>query len=129
MQKDFDKWNNLKKIIHNNEKNIFFHEREIWVCSIGLNVGYEQDGKNDEFIRPVIILSKFNNDIFCGVPLTSKEKNFPFYFSFKFKDGISTAIVSQLKTFDKRRLVRKLGMIAEPDFIKLKNRIKEIVNL
>ena len=34
MQKDFDKWNNLKKIIHNNEKNIFFHEREIWVGSL-----------------------------------------------------------------------------------------------
>ena len=45
MSKDFDSWNgekkNLEQIGHNN---LVFHEREIWWCSIGVNLGDEQDG-------------------------------------------------------------------------------------
>ena len=40
MRKNFDNWNNKKKKI--NEENfldLFFHEREIWWCSLGLNKG------------------------------------------------------------------------------------------
>lgn len=50
MKKDFDKWNNRKKIIDQKEisNQMFFNEREIWWGSLGVNIGYEQDGKNDE---------------------------------------------------------------------------------
>ena len=42
--------------------------------NIGKNIGYEQNGKGDEFLRPVVVLRKFSNRYFLGVPLSSKEK-------------------------------------------------------
>ena len=41
MKKDFADWNN-RKIIINEIKNVpFFHEREIWFCFLGADVGFE----------------------------------------------------------------------------------------
>ena len=54
--KDFDSWNKEKKGLENVGHDILsFHEREIWWCSIGINLGDEQDGKNELFERPVLI--------------------------------------------------------------------------
>ena len=44
MKKDFEKWHKKKTDIDNSSKRLFFHEREVWFCSIGMNIGYEQDG-------------------------------------------------------------------------------------
>ena len=45
MQKDFDSWNELKKTLETQEKQILFKEREIWWTSIGINVANESCGK------------------------------------------------------------------------------------
>lgn len=37
----------------------------------------EQDGKNAEFTRPVLVLRKFNHSLFLGIPLTTNRKNHP----------------------------------------------------
>ena len=47
MQKDFDKWNSLKKIFEKENRELFAHPREVWWCSLGVNLGAEIDGKND----------------------------------------------------------------------------------
>ena len=47
--KDFDAWNKQKILLENTQRNISFHEREIWWCSLGLNIGDEQDRKNELF--------------------------------------------------------------------------------
>ena len=60
--KDFDTWNALKKHIHQKRFLAFVHAREVWWCSLGLNVGTEQDGKHTAFERPVLILRKFNRE-------------------------------------------------------------------
>ena len=39
MEKDFDRWNSSKKRIDADLNEIDYHEREIWWCSIGVNVG------------------------------------------------------------------------------------------
>ncbi|MBU2219125.1 hypothetical protein KKG15_01365 [Patescibacteria group bacterium] len=41
-EKDFDAWNIQKKKIHSRDEKILFHEREIWWCSLGVNIGFEQ---------------------------------------------------------------------------------------
>ena len=73
--KDFNIWNNKKIQIDGAENRPFFHEREIWFTHLGLNVGFEQDGSDEESLRPVVIVRKFNNSIFLAVPLTRTEKN------------------------------------------------------
>ncbi len=63
--KDFDGWIDLKKLLSSKNPPTF-QEREIWWCSIGINVGFEIDGKNDKYLRPVLIFRKFNKNIFFG---------------------------------------------------------------
>ena len=63
--KDFDKWNKRKKKIdYNNTKNILPKIKEVWWLSIGLNVGVEEDGKNSNFERPVLVVRVFNRQCF-----------------------------------------------------------------
>jgi len=63
---DFDKWNGLKKEIEADvsEPNKFPKEGEVWMSSIGRNIGFEQNGSSDNFSRPVLVVKKFNNQMF-----------------------------------------------------------------
>jgi mRNA interferase MazF len=74
MQKDFWRWHAKKEVLNNGEGTAFFHEREVWWCALGTNIGFEQDGSGDLFTRPVVIISKFNLDACLVVPLTAKPK-------------------------------------------------------
>lgn len=87
IKKDFDKWNHNKKTLDASVKEVFFHDREVWWCKLGVNVGFEQDGKGDRFARPILIVKKFNNQIFWGVPLSTKIKKTKFYGSIDLGDG------------------------------------------
>ena len=127
MKKDFHKWNNRKVGIDGILKRPFFHEREIWSCHLGVNVGFEQDGQGEDFLRPIMIIRKFNNEIFWAVPLTKKKKQSKYYFQFVFKEEeISSAILSQIKLIDARRLAYKIGEINEKDFLALIKKLKEL---
>ncbi len=126
--KDYINWNKKKIQIDEIKNRPFFHEREIWFCHLGVNVGFEQDGSNDEFLRPVVIVRKFNNSIFLAVPLTRTNKKNQFYFQFIFNENEkSTAILSQIKLIDGRRLSYKIGDISEIDFIELKKKLKALI--
>lgn len=63
-----------------------FNEREIWWCSIGENIGFEGDGKNDMFERPVLILKKYNAEVFFGAPLTTSTKEHPLRYPYMIND-------------------------------------------
>jgi mRNA interferase MazF len=122
--KNFDDWNGLKKELEGINKpddtDFFFHEREIWWTSLGLNIGHEQDGKNINFERPVIILKKFNRHVCWIIPLTSKEKAHPLYYhkleNAPVDDSDSVAILSQIKLISSKRLLRKVGYATQEDF-------------
>ncbi len=127
MQKDFDKWNEIKKNTNSLEKpkKFYFHEREIWWCSLGVNIGYEQDGKNENFERPVLILKKFNRDIAVIVPLTSVIKNNLYHH--KLKTSGSFVILSQIRLISAKRLLRKIENISENEFKDIAFKIKEFL--
>ncbi len=127
MTKDFQKWHNKKEAVHNDRPRLFFHEREIWFAFLGVNVGFEQDG-GEQFLRPMIILKKFNNEVFWGVPLTKTKKEGKYYFKFSFNpDKHSVAIISQLRLIDAKRLLYKIGDISEDDFVALKQKIRQLI--
>ncbi|MDD2693699.1 MAG: hypothetical protein PHY14_02100 [Candidatus Gracilibacteria bacterium] len=92
--KDFEKWHILKSRIDTKEHRSLVNEREICYVSIGENIGFEQNGKNEFFERPVIVLKKFGTQTFIGIPLTSKPREGKFYFSFKHGESTSSAILS-----------------------------------
>lgn len=128
MQKDFSVWNQHKANIQLNQLRLFFHEREIWFCSLGVNVGYEQDGAGENFLRPVLVFKKFNNEVFWAIPLTRSIKRGKFYHPFIFVDGVeSVAILSQLRLVDAKRLRYKAGNITQLDFVELTKKFKELL--
>ncbi len=124
MIKDFDSWNILKKDI-DNRKVIYVSEREIWFCSMGINVGSEQDGKHELFERPVLVIKKVTNNTFIGVPLTSNKKKGSWYVEIQSTD--SSAIISQVRLFDTRRLARKITVISVEEFNKIRNALKDFL--
>lgn len=126
MNKKFDEWNIVKKTTHKIKKRVYFKERDIFYIRIGENIGFEQSGKGEMFLRPVIILKKFNNDFFMGVPLTTTIKEGKYYFSFEFTTKKSNAILSQIRPFDVKRVKHKIGVINKEDFKKIKEKISNL---
>jgi len=124
MEKDFDSWNKLKKKINIRDP-IYVSEREIWFCSVGLNVGSEQSGKHELFERPVLVIKEITLNTFIGVPLTSNKKKGSWYIEIKSTN--SSAIISQVKLFDTRRLARKIGVISIEEFKIVRNELKNYI--
>ena len=92
--KQFDKWNKVKQKTELISKRVYFKERDIFWARIGENIGYEQNGKGDEFQRPILIIKKYTNDVFLGVPLSTTLREGNFYFQFSFmKNKKSTALL------------------------------------
>jgi hypothetical protein len=120
--KQFDEWNELKKKIDNKNIKIKFSVRNIYLMSVGQNVGYETFGKGDEFLRPVLVYKKLSKEIFIGIPLTSKQKEGSYYFSFNFKGKTSVAMFNQIRVFDIRREKVFYGRISQNTFDNLKKK-------
>ena len=116
MDKDFDKWTKIKKIIDASDKRIFCNQREIWWCSIGENIGTEFCGKNNLYERPVLIMKVYNVDTIKILPLTSKIKNGKYFVEVKNDKVISFGSLSQVKTISTKRLSRKVGRISKDNF-------------
>ena len=73
-RKDFDGWNEKKKTLDTAKPKVFPKEREVWVCSYGINVGNEQNGTSQNYERPVLVLKKFNNQMVWGILLSLPSK-------------------------------------------------------
>lgn len=126
-KKDFQKWHTEKGFIHNEKQRPFFHEREVWFASLGENVGFEQDGRGERFLRPIVIIKKFNNEVLWCVPLTKNSKRGKYYFSFKIGQDTSTAILSQIRLVDGKRLQYKVGDLRAKDFEEIKRKIRQFL--
>jgi len=131
-EKDFVGWDNLKQTIDKDSNIPTFNEREIWWCSIGINIGHEMDGKNRFYNRPILIIRKFNNRIFWGVPLTTKVKENPFYFKLDFQGNekiarTRCAMLSHLRLYDGKRLHDKMGKISREEFDPIKVALKALL--
>jgi len=127
MDKKFNEWSLLKQHLDIARKIPTFKQREIWWCSIGTNVGHEENGKNQFFNRPVLIVRKFNNHIFLGVPLTTKIKESKFYHAIKFKDKSQSAMLSQIRVWGSERLTHKMGEINGDEFEIVRERVRGMI--
>jgi len=107
----FNRWNSKKQSLDILKKSILFQERDILFISMGKNIGYEQDGKGEDFLRPVLVYKKFNKEQFLGFALTSKKKSGKFYQKISHNNRISYVILSQLKTYSAKRVKYRSGKI------------------
>lgn len=127
MKKDFSNWNELKIKLDQKQNIPTFKQREIWWCNLGLNVGHEENGKNKDYSRPILILRKFNNHIFFGIPLTTQIKEKHYYHRINFKNKEQCVMISQLRLFDSRRLVNKMGDLSWNQFNEIRELLKSLI--
>ncbi|OGI60075.1 hypothetical protein A2641_02795 [Candidatus Nomurabacteria bacterium RIFCSPHIGHO2_01_FULL_37_25] len=125
--KDFLNWHTKKSKLDIIEQRPYFHEGEVWYTSLGLNIGYEQDGKGLDYLRPVLIVRKFNNDVCWIVPLTHTPKDNIFYVHITVIGKSSTAILSQLKLLDARRFSHMIDKISDEDFKLVTKKLKGLI--
>lgn len=127
MAKKFISWIFNKIIIDKTNIEREIKEHEVYWCSFGENIGFEQNGKGEDFRRPVLIFKKFNNNIFWGIPMSTKIKDNRYYVKILLKNIEQSAIISQLRVLDSKRLDDKIGYISELDFWKIKLKIIDIL--
>jgi len=137
----FVDWIKVKAKIHIKEDEFLdFKVRQIWWANVGLNVGSEQNGKNKDFDRPVLVLRKFGQSLFLAVPLTTKQKDKAHRMEFDYKsyfeniegeiiseDKKGILVLNQLKAMSSKRLIRKTGTVSEDVFENIRNEIKEML--
>jgi len=129
MTENYDKWNEVKKQTELNKTNWTIKVKEIYWIKIGKNIGYEIYGKDDEFLRPVLVYKKFNKYSFIGIPLTSQTKDNRWYIKINPYniDKDNYVIISQIRMFSTKRIKSKFGKISNEDFEVVKQNVLEML--
>lgn len=127
MEKDFNKWNEVKKATHAEIPRLYT-VREIWWCKLGINIGTEQDG-GKTFLRPVVILRGFGSDACLVIPLTTSAREHPLRISIGLVEGQEArANLSQIRVVDTRRLVEKMGFLDKVVFTELRKAARDMLS-
>lgn len=125
MRTELNEWNKIKKRLQEKRNLPTFNTREIWWCSIGMNVGFEVFGKGEQFWRPVLILDKHNEYTFLGLPLGSKinpTSKYHFQTHFDGRDG--SVLLNQARTLSSKRLSNIIGKLPETTFEEIRQAFK-----
>lgn len=136
-KKDFDSWNVLKQDVDQSERKVYAHAREVWWCSLGVNIGVESDGKNESFERPILVVKVYNRQSLLILPLTSKVKDDKFHFPLsiqevdrKTNDKFTKTVavkLTQARVVSNKRLLRKVGVIPKNDFAAVIKSFREFI--
>lgn len=123
MDEWFDRWNEVKKRLHANNKTVNFHERDVWWYAAGKNIGHEINGKGQRFSRPILIVRKYGRESFFGVPLSTRKTDGRWFEAIKIGDDKSCALLSQSGSFSSVRLYERIGTASKDDFERICNRL------
>jgi mRNA interferase MazF len=128
MKKYFNKWNKIKKSIDLlQNRPSAYKDGDVWWANIGCNVGVENNGKGDRFLRPVLVLRKINKYSCFIVPISTKIKYGDFYYLLFIKGFRRCLLLNQIKVIDSARLVRHFGQIKNKKLQKVKDKFIEIL--
>lgn len=128
MTKNFTQWNTQKQKIHDVGTSKFYHVREVWWCALGVNVGSEQDGGGEEYRRPVVILKALGPTTCLVVPLTTSTHTHQYRLPIgEVNDENATALLSQIRVVDTKRLVRKVDVISKETFEHIRKAARDML--
>jgi len=79
--------------------------------------------------RPCVVISpnemnKYLNTVVIA-PMTTSSKNYPTRIEVKHESKIGWIILDQIRTIDKRRIIKDLGGLTKSEIIELKSVLKE----
>lgn len=119
--------NEKKKVLNKADVTAYAHPKEIWWCSLGLNIGAETDGKNKDFERPVIVMKVYNKETLVVLPITTKQKDDIFHHKIQTQWKTVWAKLTQTRVVSSKRLLRKVDVLNEANFCKLKEQWKNLL--
>ncbi len=129
----FSQWSTEKQKLHlQNTHKRYPKERDIWYIKMWINIWVEENWKQD-FLRPILVIKKIGALIFA-IPLSTKYKENIFYtelrtctfYEKKYEKDHSMLILSQWKTFDKKRFVKQMWYISKDEFEEIKKLLKNM---
>ena len=99
---------------------------EIYMLNLDPTIGSEMNK-----VRPCVVLSpnemnKFLNNIIIA-PMTSTVKGYPTRVEINFGGKNGEIVLDQIKTVDKKRIIKLLGNIEKKDIKEIKRVIKEML--
>jgi mRNA interferase MazF len=99
---------------------------EVFLINLNPTIGHEI-----KKTRPCVVISpdEMNQNIQTVIiaPMTTKSHDYPTRVKVKFQSKIGWIVLDQIRTVDKRRLVRRLGRITRSEIEKVKYVIKEML--
>jgi len=120
-----ENWCKLKIALWNKQNGIVFKQKDVWWCSLGMNLGEEMFGKGTRFTRPVLIFRKFTSNSFLGLPLTKQEKHGSWYAEITIHGKKNWVMLNQARVLDKKRLTNRIAALDNGDFQMVKERFLE----
>jgi mRNA interferase MazF len=131
MSDEFNKWNELKKDVDASlpDPLHFPKESDVWITILGKNIGFEQNGVGSDFLRPVLVIKRFNNQMFWCIPLSTKQKDYDFYYNLSDPSGMPISVVlAQLRLISIKRFRRKLYSFPEETLAIIKKKLKRFLS-
>ena len=99
---------------------------EVFLINLDPTIGHEI-----KKTRPCVVISpdEMNTNIQTVIiaPMTTKSHDYPTRLKLKFQDKTGWIVLDQIRTVDKRRLVKRLGRITKSDAERVKRVIKEML--
>jgi mRNA interferase MazF len=126
MWENFKNWIDIKFRIHQtNNRPIYYKTKQIWWCNLGQNIGDEENGKGLNYMRPVLILKKFNKNLCLAVPISSVLKDNKYYILINYHGKSYSALISQVRAIDSKRLQNKIAELNNEYFRRVLVGIRE----
>lgn len=92
-----------------------------------MNIGSEQDGKGDKYLRPVLILKDFGTACLI-IPLTSSKREHESRIPIgDVQNYAAKAVISQIRVIDSRRLVENVKLLDISTFELIRKTIKDLL--
>ncbi|MBF0608074.1 MAG: type II toxin-antitoxin system PemK/MazF family toxin [Candidatus Magnetobacterium sp. LHC-1] len=99
---------------------------DVYLISLDPTVGHEI-----QKTRPCIVLSPDEMNDYLStvivVPMTTQSHRYPTRIKVIFQDKACWIVLDQIRTVDKRRLVKKIGIIEDDTIQRVKRVIKEML--
>lgn len=99
---------------------------EVFLINLDPTIGHEI-----KKTKPCVVISpdEMNSNIQTVIiaPMTTKSHDYPTRVKIKFQDKTGWIVLDQIRTVDKRRLVKRLGRITKGETERVKGVIKEML--
>lgn len=119
-------WSKVKIRVCGRPDDEYRDEGAVWWAHIGENVGSEQNGKHQDFDRPVLIVKKVGPTMVWVVPLTSKAPKLPWLLPLTtLKPG--SAVISQLRAISSKRLIRFMMQADAREYAAIRHAISNLL--